>query len=180
MATPLLATPQDLALRVDLPEPELLLALKRASNRFRRAVHHPVHRVVNDQLKLNGNGRHTLHLKAIPADVHTVEVGGVTLVPDTDYQVDGDAGILRRVNGVWPEGLGTVRVVYSHGWEEIPGDIEDAVLELATTLALVHIHLQQNSAGSVQESYIAQATVGTTAAWTECVDTYRINVEDRA
>lgn len=142
-------------------------------------MHHPVLRVENDVIYLNGRGGDTLHLKAIPADVHTVEVGGETLVRDTDYQVDGDAGILRAA-GIWPDGLGNVKVTYSHGYETVPGDIQDAVLEHATTMVKVFAHLQQNSAGSTQESYQQAALVGTTAKWVECVEKYKINVADRA
>lgn len=182
MAPKYLAKLADLSTQTRLPvnDPELELALRRASNRFRDAVHHPVHRVENETIRLNGRGGQTLHLPARPVDVHTVEVGGVVLVEGTGYEVDADAGILRRLGNYWPDGLGRIKVTYSHGWEEIPGGIEDAVLEHAATIAMVQAHLQQNSAGSTQESYGAAALIGTTQKWTDAVEKYRLNVGDRS
>lgn len=161
-------------------DPDLELALRRASDRFRDAVNHPISRVENDSIRLNGNGTDTVHLPARPVDVHTVTVGGVVLVEDRDYQVDTGAGILRRLGGWWPDGLGTVRVVYSHGWEEIPGGVQDAVLEHAATVALVQAHIQQNSAGGTQESYGAQALVGTTQKWEDAVAKYSVGRGDKS
>lgn len=182
MAPKYLATLADLSTKTRIPvnDPDLELALRRASNRFRDDVGHPVHRVENETIRRNGNGSQTLLLPARPVDIHTVEVGGVALVEGVDFQVDEDAGILRRVGGWWPDGLGTVKVTYSHGWEEIPGGIEDAVLEHAATIAMVQAHVQQESAGSTQSSQIAQALVGTTAKWEAAVSKYRLNVGDRS
>lgn len=182
MATKYLAQLADLATQTKKPanDPRLELALRRASNRFRDEVGHPVHRVENDSIRLNGRGTDTVHLPARPVDVHSVTVGGAVLVPDVDYEVDDDAGILRRLGNVWPDGLGRIRVVYSHGWEEIPGGIQDAVLEHAVTVAMVQAHLQQNSAGSTQASHFGAALVGTTEKWTKAVNKYSLNVGDRA
>ena len=77
-------------------------------------------------------------------------------------------------DGWFPEGLGNVKVTYDHGWAEIPGDVQDAVLEHAATLARVLAHLQQNSAGSTQESYGQAAMVGTTAKWADTVARYSL------
>lgn len=132
-----------------------------------------MHRVVDDLVRRNGTGTDTLFLPAIPAQVSEVKIDGVLLAA-TAYQVDETAGIIRRTDGWFPDGLGNVTVKYSHGWVEIPGDIQDAVLEHAATVALVQAHLQQNSAGSTQESYGAAALVGTTAKWTATVDRYKL------
>lgn len=170
-----LAESSELATLTRLPanDPELLLGLKRASDRFRGAVGFPVHRVTGDTAELNGNGTSTLLLPALAVDVHSVSVDG-QLLPATSYSVDKSAGILRRKDGVWPDDLGNVVVGYDHGWESIPGDIQDAVLEHAATVALVLTHLQQNSAGSVQESYGAAAMVGITAKWADAVARYSV------
>lgn len=108
-----------------------------------------------------------------------MNVDGTLLVPLRDYSVDRNSGVIRRKNGWFPDDLGNVEVNYDHGYEEIPGEIQDVVLEQAATLALHLAHLQQNSAGSTQESYVAQATVGTTSAWTAAVERYRIGKGDR-
>lgn len=173
-----LAEIADLAIRLGKPvnDPNVELALRRASNRFRGDVNHPVHRVTADNIKRNGRGTDTVFLPAIPVTVHSVTVDGV-LLDETAYQVDEDSGIIRRVDGyIFQFGLGNVAVNYDHGWapENIPGDIQDAVLEHAVTLALVYAHLQQNSAGSTQESYSAAATVGTTATWVAAVERYQV------
>lgn len=183
MAPTYLAALTDLKLKPGLSvlsEAELELALRRASNRFRDDVHHPVSRVENDSIRLNGSGGRTLHLPARPVDIHSVEVGGTVLVEDVDFEVDRDAGIMRRLGGFWPDGLGRIRVEYSHGWADIPGGIQDAVLEHATTIAMVEAHMQQNSAGSTQESYGAAALIGTTSKWEAAVGKYRLNVGDRS
>lgn len=171
-----LAKPEDLAELTRLPEtsPELLLGLRRASDRFRGAVGFPVNRVEDDTAELNGDGTATLLLPALAVDVHSVSVDGQAL-PVSSYSTDRKAGILRRRDGIWPDDLGNVVVGYSHGWTEIPGDIQDAVLEHASTITLVLAHLQQNSAGSVQESYGAAAMVGTTAKWVDAVARYSVS-----
>lgn len=169
-----LATIKDLAILTRLPEtsPELELGLRRASDRFRGDVGYPVHRVAGDTVVLNGSGTRTLLLPAFPVDIHTVDIDGEQLTRPADYRVDQRNGILRRVGGIWPDALGNVTVEYSHGWEDVPGDVQDAVLEHAATITMVLVHLQQNSAGSAQESYGAAAMVGTTAKWSAAVAKY--------
>lgn len=181
MPEPYLAKAKDLSTLTGLPEtdPELLLGLQRASNRFRGDVGYPVHRVSNDVVTLNGSGTRTLLLPAFPVDVHAVAVDGEPLVLQLDYGFDPRYGVLRRRGGlVWPEELGNIQITYSHGWEVIPGDVEDAVLEHAATVTMVLVHVQQNSAGSTQESYGAAAMVGTTAKWAAAVSKY--SAESRA
>lgn len=172
-----LAKPEDLSTLTRLPQddPELGLALRRASDRFRGEVGFPVNRVEDDTVELNGDGTRVLLLPALAVDVHFVSVGGRPLGVG-EYSVARSAGIirLREYGHVFPDDLGNVVVGYSHGWDEIPGDIQDAVLEHASTIALVLTHLQQNSAGSVQESYGAAAMVGTTAKWVAAVQRYSV------
>lgn len=171
-----LANLADLATKAKKPanDPLVDLALRNSSDRFRGDVGYPVHRVTADVVRLNGKGNRKLFLPARPVDVHTVEVGGAVLLPDADFQQDQDAGIILRLNGWFPEGLGNVKVTYDHGWDVIPGDIQDAVLEHAVTMVRVMAHLQQNSAGSTQESYGAAAMVGTTAKWSAAVARYSL------
>ena len=171
-----LAELSDLAIKARKPvtDPNVELALRNSSNRFRGEVGYPVHRVTNDVVHRNGKGDRNLFLPARPVDVHTVEVGGAVLLPDVDFEQDRDSGVLRWKDGWFPEGLGNVKVTYDHGWAEIPGDVQDAVLEHAATLARVLAHLQQNSAGSTQESYGQAAMVGTTAKWADTVARYSL------
>lgn len=152
--------------------PNLELALRNSSGRFRGAVGYPVTRVANDVVYLNGDGSDTLHLPARPVDVHSVEVDGLGLSAGVDYSVDRNGGLVRAKGFRFPDDLGNVKVVYSHGWEVVPEDIQDAVLEHAATMARTLAHLQQNSAGSTQESYGQAAMVGVTQKWSDAVEKY--------
>lgn len=182
MAEMYLAKPEDLGTLVKLPasDPRVVLALKRASNRFRGAVHYPVHKVVDDSIVLDGDGTPALHLPAAPVTALTVTVGGRLLTPGVDYQLNRKNGVLRRIGGVWPDALESVAVVYTHGWDTIPGDIEDAVLEQASVQAKQLINVQQESAGSTSVTYGALATVGVTAKWSEAVAKHSLGSGDRS
>lgn len=176
-----LANLSDLATKVRKPanDPNVELALRNSSGRFAGAVGYPVSKVENDVAWLNGNGTSTLLLRARPVEVHEVEADGVVLDPG-DYWQDRDSGIIRLKGGGWfPDGLGNIKVTYTHGWDPIPEDIQDAVLEHAATMARVLAHLQQNSAGSTQESYGQAAMVGVTQKWSDVVAKYSLN-GDRA
>lgn len=174
----LLARPEDLATLTGLPETDarLVLSLRRASDRFYGDTHRENILEATSVHRYNGKGGATLLLRGAPvARVESVTVDGQPLEFPAGYQVDYDAGIIRRRGGVFPAGLGNIEVSYTHGYEEIPGDIEDAVLEHATTIALVLVHIQQESGGSTSASYAKEATVGTTAKWVEAVARYDLD-----
>jgi hypothetical protein len=175
MPTPYLATPADLATLTRLSEtsPELLLALERASNRFRAAVGHPVHLIEDDTVLLDGDGGITLLLPGTPCTDISVKVDGVTV---TDYSISAAAGVLRRTTGAWPDGLGNIEVTFTHGWADIPGAIQDAVLEQAAVQALVPIGVQSESAIGQSVTYGLQSTIGVTQKWTDAVDRYRLGL----
>lgn len=176
-AKPLLASPEDLAtqLDVELSDANLQLAIRRASNRFRGETQNPVHLVEGDVAELNGNGTNRLLLPAAPVvgDV-VVRIDGVDV--SDRVRVDRKAGILKLRGGVFPDDYGNVEVTYSHGYpvDDIPGDIEDVVLEHAATLAMVLAHIAQEGAGGVQATYGAAATVGRTQKWADTVARYSL------
>jgi hypothetical protein len=178
MAEPYLATPEDLAVLTKLPADSqlLLVALNRASERFRLAVGHPVHKVEDDLVLLDGDGTDFLFLPAAPFTDITVLVDGAAV---TDFVANRRTGVLRR-KSLWPEGMGNVSVVYSHGYDPIPGGIQDAVLEQASVLALVQAGVQSETAGPQQVTYGQQATTGTTQRWAEAVAVYRLGRGDRS
>lgn len=177
----LLASLPDLATLTRLPSnsPRVELALKRASSRFEGEVEYRLGRVVNDVVQLDGTGTQLLQLPALPVigDI-VVQINNETdPVAADDYELNRRTGQLKLVADRWPCGVGNVQVTFSHGYatvEDVPGDIQDAVLEHAVTLALTFAHIQQNSAGSAQESYIQAALVGVTQKWVRTVDRYRI------
>ncbi|MGY4859511.1 hypothetical protein [Cryobacterium sp. AP23] len=170
---PALASVADLATLTGKPatDAKLLLALKRASARFRGAVGHPVSRVSDDVVLLDGDGSRALLLPAAPVIGTTaVEIDGV---PITDYRTSAARGILRRPAG-WPDDLGNVQVTYSHGYDQVPGDIEDAVLEQAELQYKVLAGVQQASLGAQSVTFGVQASVGVTQRWAECVARYQL------
>lgn len=174
---PPLASPEDLAVKtgVAADDPALMLAMKRASDRFRGEVRHAVTEVTGDTVILDGTGSTSLFLPSVPViAVRTVTVDGAEV---TDYQVS-TSGMLRRKTG-WPDGLGNVTVTYDHGYVEIPGDIQDAVLEQAELMLTVTPGVTQASVGGKSVSYGAQATVGVTQRWVDAVEAHRINLGDR-
>lgn len=181
MPAPYLATPEKLATltRLQPSSEQLLLALERASDRFRDAVGHPVHLVEDDEIWLDGDGTDTLLLPAAPFTTITVELNGAALVAGLGYQTNRRAGILRRPGG-WPDGLENIKVIYTHGYTVIPGGIVDAVLEQAATQALVLAHIAAESAGGQSATYGAQAMVGVTTKWTEAVEKYSLGRADRS
>jgi hypothetical protein len=178
MAEPYLATPADLATLTKLPvdSPTLLLALDRASERFRQAVGHPVHLVEDDLILLDGDGSDLLLLPAAPFTEIVVSVDGVVV---TDYTANRRGGFLRRATR-WPVGLGNISVVYTHGYTTIPGGIRDAVLEQATFQVKVPAGVQQESAGGQSITWGLQASTGVTSRWSEAVEAYRLGRGDRS
>lgn len=175
---PYLAKPEDLAALIRLPEtsPRLLLALERASNRFRAEVGHPVHLVQGDVVELDGDGTDTLHLPAAPFTSISVKVDGAAV---TDFTASRRSGVLRRACR-WPDGLGNIQVTYTHGYAVIPGAIQDAVLEQAAVQAVVLPGVQQETAGSQSITWGVSATTGATQKWTDAVNTYSLGRGDRS
>lgn len=180
--TKYLADPALLAqkLDVDVSDPNLLTVLRRVSNRFRDAVGHPVHRVDDDEVFLSGDGGPALQLPATPVlgDPQITHNGAEV----TGVQVGRRSGLLRRVGG-WPVGLENIRVVYSHGYdpEDIPGGIEDAVLEMAEIVYTLKYGVGTiASAGDTITFLAAMSAGGTTPAWDDAVSKYSRGSGDQA
>lgn len=187
MAT--LAAIGDLATITGRPaaDAHLVLALRRASDRFTGDCLHQngagapcLILEEDDTVDLDGDGSDTLLLPAGPVvGTPTVMVDGS---PVTAFQVNRRAAILRRTGGYWPRGLGNISVTYSHGFaaDKVPGDIADAVLEHAATLATTMAHIQQEGGLSQSATNFAAAQVGVTQKWADTVARYQMNRGDRA
>jgi hypothetical protein len=177
----LLADPAELAARLGLEadDPELLYELRSASREFVGAVRHPVKLVVGDEVRLDGTGTTLLQLPGAPVvAVTTVEVDGAAV---TDFEWSED-GMLERDAG-WPRKLRAVRVVYSHGWDPVPGDIQDAVLQKAEMALNVTRGLAAMTVGGESVTFAgrqAASVVGVTDAWTRTVQKYQLNRGDRS
>ena len=173
----LLASPSDLALllHADAADPLLALALRRASSRFEDAIGYPVLTVTDDVVLLSGDGSRRLLLPARPVQgTPTVRVDGE---PVTDFQVARFAARLERACG-WPAGLDNVEVTYTHGWDEVPGGIEDAVLEQAEATYNVMAGVASVTSGREARTFLSQAAVGVTQRWAEAVARYAIRGGD--
>lgn len=176
-----LAKAKDLALLLDLQEqdPRVALALRRASDAFAGAVHYPVSRVVDDEVLLRGDGSQELFLPGRPVESATVQLpDGETVVasvaPGSDVVLDARLGVLTRPAG-WPHG--PLLVTFTHGWpqDEIPGDIQDAVLEKAHQVAHTLGFIKSETTGPFNTQY-----EGVTQKWVDTAARYRIGVGDRS
>ncbi|GAA0637260.1 hypothetical protein GCM10009535_11990 [Streptomyces thermocarboxydovorans] len=178
--TDYLAGPGDLAAWLGVPDtdPKLLQALAAASSRFRGAVRHPVSFVADDTTVLDGNGMEALPLPAAPVTaVTSVELDGEALTYRTDYEWSAD-GFLRRVGGCWPCRLRCIEIVWSHGYEPVPEDISEVVLDQARAQYTVRPGLTSMTVGGQSVAFGAQASIGVTAQWTTVVERYRLNQGD--
>jgi hypothetical protein len=177
---PYLADPAALAVWLGVPadDPKLLAALSAASTRFAGAVRHPVRAVLGDTTTLYGDCTDRLLLPAAPViAVASVTVDGTALTAGTDYKVRRDAGVLRRMGDVWPD-WAEVDVVWDHGYDPIPDDVQEVVIDQARVGYRVQPGVQTVQAGGEAITYGAQAAVGVTAQWTAAVDKYRLNRGD--
>jgi hypothetical protein len=182
MALPPLATAADLeAAGATGSDAQLELALRRASARVRRYTRQDITFVIGDTIDLPG-GERVLRLPQYPLVVDSghpltvVEVAdfsGIewTALEDRDYSRLGNeltrgypwqaptrlmGWPYSRAQGVWAP---KVRVTYSHGFSEVPDDIVDVVLDLATMNLANPENLRQVSIDDYQRTF-ASETIG--------------------
>jgi hypothetical protein len=180
MAEPL-AAPEELAASLGVPaeDPKLLWALNAASRRFRGAVRHPVSRVIDDSITLDGNGLESVLLPAAPVvSVGSVQLDGAALTAGTDCDWSAD-GFLRRIGGCWPDRLRCIQVTYSHGFDPVPEDIQEVVIDQARSLYAIRPGLASMTVGGQSFQFGTQAAIGVTAQWTAAVERYQLNRGDR-
>ena len=176
MAEPLAAL-QDLATQTGLPQsdPRLELALRRASNRFYGDTNRVTLLEADIEERHNGTGATAILLRGAPVlSVTEVVQDGTILAQGTGYTVDWNAGIISTATRSTPGKLGSILVKYRAGYQEVPGDVEDAVLEHAATLAMTLAHIQQEGGGNTQLTTGKEATVGITQKWADAVAKYNL------
>lgn len=182
MALPPLATAADLqAAGASGTDAALEMALRRASARVRRYTRQDITLVENETITLPG-GERVLRLPQFPLvvdDSHPLTVvevadfSGVewTAIENRDYSRIGNEltrgypwqAPNRLMGWPWNRALGIwgpkVRVTYSHGYEEVPDDIVDVVLDLATMNLANPENLRQVSIDDFQRTF-ASETIG--------------------
>lgn len=122
---------------------------------------------------LDGTGTRLLLLPAAPITaVPVVEVDG-QIVADFAWS---RTGVLHRL-AHWPDRLGCIRVVYSHGYDPVPEDVAEAVLTEAQYLLTVQPGIASMTVGGESLSFSAPAA-GMPLVWTRAVDRYRLNRGD--
>lgn len=176
--TGMLADPASLALRVGASQddPAVTLALQRASDRFRADCGHSITKVEDDVVILDGHGSEALQLPAVPVmAVSSVTVSGVA---ETNFSFSPRAGVIRRKWGVWPDDLGNISVVYTHGYDTIPGDVQDAVLENAEVQYIAIANVTMANIGGEVVNFGVKGSVGVTERWTACVMRYKVGTAE--
>ncbi|MFB7500028.1 hypothetical protein ACFC09_36015 [Streptomyces sp. NPDC056161] len=185
MALPPLATAADLqAAGATGSDAALDLALRRASARVRRYTRQDITFVENDLITLPG-GEKVLRLPQYPLvadDTHPLTVVEIAdfsgiewnAIENRDYSRLGNeltrgypwqaptrlmGWPWNRAQGVWAP---KVRITYSHGYSEVPDDIVDVVLDLATMNLANPENLRQVSIDDYQRTF-ASETIGSAA-----------------
>ncbi|QOC89876.1 mobile element protein [Micromonospora craniellae] len=177
---PYLASPQTLSrlLGVPVDDQRMLDALAAASGRFRGQVHHSVHLVEGDEVWLDGDGSTELFLPAAPVLARPqVWVDDRELDP-SEFEWSRK-GILRRRAG-WPDRLNCVRVLYDHGYAQIPADVQEVVIDQARVIHEITPGVQTVQAGGESVTYGVTASTGVTAQWSIAVEAYRVGKGDQA
>lgn len=91
--------------------------------------------VEEDEISIDGMGTEYLVLPAFPVtEVTSVTEDDVLLVDGTDYRVQADAGLIRRLGIFWPRGQANIDIIYSHGYDTVPPDIAGVCLGLTARL----------------------------------------------
>jgi hypothetical protein len=98
----------------------------------------------------------------------------------TDTVAWSQSGRLRRVGGdVFADGLSNVTVTYDHGYDPVPDDIAEVVVDQARAMHAVRPGVSQVQTSVESVSFGSAATIGVTAQWSAVVEAYRLNRGDR-
>lgn len=179
-----LASAEALAARLGLEadDQDVIDAVNAASARFRDAVEHPVSRIKNDAVTLDGDGTRYLYLPAFPVTIKSIVVSDVTL-DETGFQVSSRHGIIRRVFGCWPDEFDAVTITYDHGFDPTPDGIAQAVLDVAEASYAAVAGAGYIQVGGESVTFggggSAASGGGTTEGWRNAVARYGLGTRDR-
>lgn len=170
---PYLCNVEDLARQLRLPasDPSVTAAARRASDRFRGETGWNVTRETQT-LVLDPPAGETLLLPVRGVAKVEIVLGGLQI---KNFSYSRRTGAVHR-HGGWGTALGSIEVTVTSGAEEVPGDIQDAVLEHAA-----HLHAaglaggaQQITQGTRSMTLSGVAAHGVTRRWSDCVERYRV------
>lgn len=170
-----LADPTVLAQKLGTTEDDasMILALDLASARFRGQTRNPIS-LATDTVTLDAHGTRSLLLPF----THIVSVDALT-IDGAEYTTGeyewSSAGML-RLKSVMPDLWRSVELTCTHGYQQIPQDVQEAVLDLATSM---YPMLQSNAytsytTGTESRSFNQQLQVGYSAQWSACVNRYKV------
>lgn len=145
--------------------------LANGSRAFRSATEQHISRKLGTSETLDGNGRPRLLLQETPVlAVISVTEDGKLLVADTDYEWSAN-GILLRKGACWPLKARSVAVVYDHGYDPVPDDVQHAVAEWVAVRWPRRPGVSSLQLGATSVTY---AKGGVTEDWQAAVEHYRM------
>lgn len=168
--TPALASLDDLKVKVGgNPDVEKLqLSLDLASARFRGQTNNPIS-LTTETISLDTQGACRLVLPVVPVQsVQSVELFGQAI--DFEWSATGSI----RFTQPLPDAYNALSVTYTHGYDPVPDDIRDVVLEQAAAIYNLLPGVMSYTVGAESRSYSTALTVGTTAQWAAMVGKYKI------
>lgn len=116
----------------DADVPRVDMAIKLAAAYVQRRTGQRIELVEDDEVMLDGNGNHLLFVPEIPlVDVVELVVDGETWIEGTDFDYSTRRGTLVALGRRWPLGQRNVLLTYSHGYAEMPVDIQAVVYGIA-------------------------------------------------
>lgn len=152
-----------------MPDHLLNQLLSAGSRAFRRETRQHISRVVDDTVTLDPEGSTVLLLPELPVTaVTSLTINGVAV------DVAGlwsEKGIIRR-SAAFPRTFRSVQVTYTHGYDPIPEDVAEAVVDYVITRGL---STPGTPGGQVTTGpfTVQQPRAGATELWVETVKAYR-------
>lgn len=166
-----------------LTDARIAKLIERASAEFRGDTEQQISLVENDTVTLDGDGSTVLLLPELPVHAVTaVVVDGEPLTEDELKGIWSRRGILRRTDRCtrWPRAGQAIEVTYTHGWDPIPGDIVDVIVQRVLDRAGRRYGLTPASAtaGPFTVTYASnnqsEAAAGVSADWARVVSRYKV------
>lgn len=180
-ALPLLVTdPADFVILTghdDADESRVTALLAQASKRVRKHCGwHIYPQLENDSLAVDGSGSALIDLPTLYiADVASVVEDGVTLVEGVHYEW-ADYGCLTRLDGKeWTTRKRGVVVTLTHGYAEVPDDVEGIVCEMVAAALESSFATQSESGEGVGAVFLTNG-ISLSAAQRQALGDYTIRV----